>query len=149
MSVNELRGVTRISPSKQEKTISPITKASIWDNFVTKREKFQRADLYEEFLSVIDPHFIKVAGVQNEYFCYKCQQHPLFNQTEACMICPTCGNYQPLIIDSDKPNYKDVPMEISYFAYKRMNHFANVYHNSRQKRVQRSHKLSMIQSLWK
>ena len=27
------------------------------------------------------------------------------------------------MIDSDKPSYKDPPKEISYFAYKRINHF--------------------------
>ena len=28
-----------------------------------------------------------------------------------------------IIIDSDKPSYKDPPREVSYFAYKRINHF--------------------------
>ena len=28
-----------------------------------------------------------------------------------------------IVIDSDKPSYKDPPKEISYFAYKRINHF--------------------------
>ena len=52
-----------------------------------------------------------------------CKEYRLFDQAEACMVCPKCGGYIKLIIDSDKPNYKDVPIEISYFAYKRMNHF--------------------------
>ena len=32
-------------------------------------------------------------------------------------------NKNTIIIDSDKPSYKDPPREISYFAYKRINHF--------------------------
>ena len=27
------------------------------------------------------------------------------------------------MVDSDKPSYKEPPREISYFAYKRINHF--------------------------
>ena len=33
------------------------------------------------------------------------------------------GQVDYIVIDSDKPSYKDPPKEISYFAYKRINHF--------------------------
>ena len=39
------------------------------------------------------------------------------------MICEKCGQVDYIVIDSDKPSYKDPPKEISYFAYKRINHF--------------------------
>ena len=39
------------------------------------------------------------------------------------MICERCGDETTILIDSDKPSYKDPPREISYFAYKRINHF--------------------------
>ena len=34
-----------------------------------------------------------------------------------------CGEQNFILIDSDKPSYKDPPREVSYFAYKRINHF--------------------------
>ena len=39
------------------------------------------------------------------------------------MVCQKCGEQENIIVDSDKPSYKDPPREISYFAYKRINHF--------------------------
>ena len=39
------------------------------------------------------------------------------------MICEFCGDETKITTDSDKPSYKDPPREISYFAYKRINHF--------------------------
>ena len=92
--------------------------------------------MYEEFLSAIDPNFVRTIELQNEYYCNTCQEYPLYNQVEACMICPKCGNSQQMVIDSEKPNYKDVPIEISYFAYKRMNHFNECLSQFQAKREQ-------------
>ena len=39
------------------------------------------------------------------------------------LICHSCGETEPVLLDSEKPSYKDPPREISYFAYKRINHF--------------------------
>ena len=39
------------------------------------------------------------------------------------LICPSCGDEIFILVDSDKPSYKEPPREISYFAYKRINHF--------------------------
>ena len=43
--------------------------------------------------------------------------------SEGIIVCQSCGYQTPILIDSDKPSYKDPPREISYFAYKRINHF--------------------------
>jgi hypothetical protein len=42
---------------------------------------------------------------------------------ESVLICKKCGETEDIIINSDKPSYKDPPREVSYFAYKRINHF--------------------------
>lgn len=104
---------------------SPNRKPSTWDGFVTKKDKFQRATLYEDYLSSIDPNFVKssTGDIQEEYYCHDCGEYRLIDQGDACMVCPKCANSVPILLDSDKPNFKDVPVEICYFAYKRMNHF--------------------------
>ena len=38
-------------------------------------------------------------------------------------MCPSCAHQEKILLDSDKPSYKEPPREISYFAYKRINHF--------------------------
>lgn len=39
------------------------------------------------------------------------------------VYCPTCQSMEYVLVDHDKPSYKDPPKEIAYFAYKRINHF--------------------------
>ena len=46
-----------------------------------------------------------------------------FYQNEAKLGCPECGHEEFVLIDSEKPSYKDPPREITYFAYKKSNHF--------------------------
>jgi hypothetical protein len=44
-------------------------------------------------------------------------------QCEGYSICRKCNSVQYIVVDHDKPSYKDPPKEISYYAYKRLNHF--------------------------
>ena len=42
---------------------------------------------------------------------------------EGYFMCLKCGHTEDTIIVTDKSSYNDPPREISYFAYKRINHF--------------------------
>lgn len=39
------------------------------------------------------------------------------------VYCPACHSLEYVIVDHDKPAYKEPPKEIAFFAYKRINHF--------------------------
>ncbi len=39
------------------------------------------------------------------------------------VFCNACFTVEYILVDHDKPSYKDPPKEIAYFAYKRINHF--------------------------
>ena len=55
--------------------------------------------------------------------CTKCNIEKILIQSTGLLICKKCGHQEKILVDSDKPSYKDPPREISYFAYKRINHF--------------------------
>ena len=38
------------------------------------------------------------------------------------MVCPNCGCEEKILIDCDTPSYKEPPRELTYFAYKKINH---------------------------
>lgn len=42
---------------------------------------------------------------------------------EGFMFCSSCNNMEFVIIDHEKPSYKDPPKEVTCFSYKRINHF--------------------------
>lgn len=59
--------------------------------------------------------------------CSKCltgETVPVEN--EGVKICKRCNCIHPFLIEQDKPTYKEPPKEISFFAYKRINHFREI-----------------------
>ncbi len=43
--------------------------------------------------------------------------------SDGIQICENCGNQENILIESDKPSFKDPPLEVCYFSYKRINHY--------------------------
>ena len=39
------------------------------------------------------------------------------------VFCNDCHTIEYILVDHEKPSYKDPPKEVAYFAYKRINHF--------------------------
>ena len=90
-----------------------------------KKQALGRNELLEQYLLCINPEYVKkvneVDDVSNE--CMSCGADMTFSQTEAMLYCPECGNSEFILIDSDRPSYKDPPRESNYYAYKRINNF--------------------------
>ena len=87
---------------------------------------FDREKLLDKYLQIVDPEMAK--NVTNEIDenwseCPNCNKDMIFSMNEAYISCSSCGYQDFVLIDSDKPSYKDPPREISYYAYKRINHF--------------------------
>jgi hypothetical protein len=55
--------------------------------------------------------------------CEDCNIEMTIYLSEGFQVCDKCGRQYSVITESDKPSFKDPPPEVSYFAYKRMNHF--------------------------
>jgi hypothetical protein len=89
-----------------------------------KEEYLSRAKIYDKYLSKTDENYIlQNLNEINDDLCKKCNVEKIIYLSEGKQICPCCGVENFILIDSDKPSYKDPPREVSYFAYKRINHF--------------------------
>jgi len=85
-----------------------------------------REELLEKYLQKVDPEHARVTTTtfEDPYgICERCDKEMTFSQNEALFFCDTCGEQEFVLIDSDKPSYKDPPREVTYYAYKRINHF--------------------------
>jgi len=73
----------------------------------------------------INPAYVKKSNEADDMSgeCAECGTDMEFSQNEAMLFCPECGLTEFILIDSDRPSYKDPPRESSYYAYKRINHF--------------------------
>ena len=91
-----------------------------------KGADLRRDKLLETYLQKIDPEHARTSHeIEFETFgdCPHCDTEMIFSANEANFTCSNCGFQDFVLVDSDKPSYKDPPREVSYYAYKRINHF--------------------------
>lgn len=85
---------------------------------------YSKKQILNKYLSYVEENYIvNEKSEKNLDMCLDCEIERIFLKAEGIYVCPKCGNQEKILIDSDKPSYKEPPREISYFAYKRINHF--------------------------
>ena len=125
MSKMSLKSIAQYFTSATDNTASNLTN----DNDVNSnnnRSKFNRALLLDSYLSKTDINYINNNITQDDgnicVHCGKSMKDVLANEGIIC--CRNCYTIEHIITDNEKPSYKDPPKEISYFSYKRINHFS-------------------------
>ncbi len=89
-------------------------------------EMLRRDKLLEQYLLKVHPEHARGTNEidADPYgLCPACEKEMIFSANEANFTCTQCGYQEFVLVDSDKPSYKDPPREVSYYAYKRINHF--------------------------
>ena len=80
-------------------------------------------EVIEYYMSNIDDTYV----INNEFSingkCKLCNHTLSFGLIDSELVCENCGYTEDIIINTEKTSYKDPPREVSYFAYKRINHF--------------------------
>lgn len=113
-----------VRPVKQNRTKTPRVASEI----TVELDGMRRDKALEKYLSIVEPTAIKSgimpgSGIESDYGCCPvCDNEMCFAQNEALLNCSKCGFQDFILIDSEKPSYKEPPREISYFAYKKINH---------------------------
>jgi len=92
-------------------------------NINSNQNGSSKSKIYDSYLNKTNNFNFKNIDNKNIDICVPCNKERKLFLAEGKMICETCGDEHKILIDSDKPSYKDPPREISYFAYKRINHF--------------------------
>ena len=101
---------------------------SIMDFFSkTSKQKINhinnKAILLDNYKSLVDDTYMsKQKSHIFVKYCNKCKIEKILNQSEGIYECINCGETELVIVDSDRPNYKDPIPDNSAYAYKRINH---------------------------
>lgn len=101
-------------------------KSNVSDNlqYFNKKKIFDNKSLLDDYLQNTDNNYITNKKKKiNLNICVRCLTEMLMYNIEGIMVCDGCGKVEYITLDSYKPSYRDPPPEISYFAYKRINHF--------------------------
>lgn len=80
-----------------------------------------RATLLDKYLSYTDPSYLKNINTECKDHCLNCgslNRSVLLN--DGLIFCNECATVEYIIVDHERPSYKDPPLEVSYFSYKRM-----------------------------
>ena len=109
---------TNLSKNSSNSLLNYFDKKCVVNNVSTKGQ------LLDDYLNIIDNTYeSKKNKIIDENICTKCNNKININYIEGISICIHCGEQYNILIDSDKPNYKEPTYESNYFAYKRINHF--------------------------
>ena len=95
-------------------------------NVPSEKKGLQRNQLLNEYLQLEDPSMAR--NTADDYddpwtICDMCGNEMNMCLNEANLTCSKCGHQEFILVDSDKPSYKDPPREVCYYAYKKINHF--------------------------
>ncbi len=97
-----------------------------YDNLFNSDRKLSKKYLYQKYMSLVQDNYV-VDDSDEECndgmdVCDNCKVEMLLEQNTGFLICIKCGFQEEVLIDSDKPSYKDPPKEMTSFCYKRINH---------------------------
>lgn len=97
---------------------------SVNNNNEPVKTSTQRADIYDQYLSCVDPHHQVIVEVdKSDDFCQQCGVFRELVPNEAIMVCPKCKEQVQTLLESDKPSYQDATHDNMYYGYKRIGHF--------------------------
>jgi DNA-directed RNA polymerase subunit RPC12/RpoP len=115
------------SCDEPENSIAPeVADINKKDTLLSNEIGFKRDKALEQYLSALNPnslhHENAIANSITEDYgtCPVCDTEMFLNETY--LDCPECGYRDMILVDSEKPSYKDPPREMSYYAYKKINH---------------------------
>jgi hypothetical protein len=83
----------------------------------------QKSVLHHKYMHEIPKFYNPELKKTNLTYCPECGIERIMMVTEGILVCQQCCYMDKVIVDSERPSFREPPPEISYFAYKRINHF--------------------------
>ncbi|XWV26371.1 hypothetical protein QJ857_gp0702 [Tupanvirus soda lake] len=90
-------------------------------------KQVSRAKLYDSYLCATETNHKKINQMKNN-ICTKpeCDGEKILSQNDGYMVCKKCGLSEPILLTTEKPNYKEPTQDSGTYAYKRINHLTEI-----------------------
>lgn len=82
-----------------------------------------KSTLVEKYMLIMDSNYIKHISCPVVGSCNNCNIELIIIIQEGVMICPTCGYQELMLVEQNRPIYRQSNKEASNQSYKRVNHF--------------------------
>ncbi len=96
-------------------------------DFVKQESKFKKKNILEEYLLKVDSNYIPSIKYETKlFFCPDCNFEMTLLPSDGVQVCEKCGKQENILIESDKPSYKDCSGDGSStsYSYRRANHYS-------------------------
>ena len=93
-------------------------------NVQKKTDKFNKKDLLDKYLDIVDQNHVEIIIEQNFNFCKDCNKEMILRKQQGMFICVDCGRTYIIPVDLENhkgPNSSSETMK--YSVYQRKNHF--------------------------
>jgi hypothetical protein len=88
-----------------------------------KSSNKSRGSLLDNYMAIMNDDYINPKIKDGDDNCKYCGSAAVVTMlNDGYYYCSCCNAMENMIVDHDKPSYKDPPKEITYFSYKRANH---------------------------
>jgi len=87
----------------------------------TKENK--RKEIINSYMSNIDDNILNYKRDINNDICNNCNNKLYLSTLTSELYCNICGQCSDILVITDKVSYSDPQSEITYYTYKRINHF--------------------------
>jgi hypothetical protein len=96
----------------------------IKDNVPEQNEAvLDKSSLVEKYMSIMDTNYVKNDHFHTPCLCNNCAIELTTIIQEGMMICASCGYQELMLVEQNRPIYRQSNKEASNQSYKRVNHF--------------------------
>lgn len=94
------------------------------EGFVKRKQTSNKGILLDEYMEKVDPNYVNPNKEKKSKvnMCPHCNIERKIMYSEGLHLCTRCGVAEQVIMESEKPSFRDPVPENSYFAYRRINH---------------------------
>lgn len=87
-----------------------------------------RTEIVNQYLTNVDESYIdNQMFIKESDICEFCNRGEMVqSEDDGLLICTSCFNSMPYLIENEKPSYKEPPKEVCFYAYRRQNRFKEI-----------------------
>jgi len=92
-------------------------------NKINEQKVITRENIMNNYMSNINENILTETPDIYQDICENCNTKLYLSKLSSEIICKTCGKSNKILVITDKVSYSDPQSEITYYTYKRINHF--------------------------